>query len=129
MTPPISAVELVNILRPIVAISVYINFTALALHQFPQEVEKLKEKDDDYGRMFVQEVRRYYPFLPFTPARVKSDFTWNGYQCKKETLTLLAVYGTNHDPETSDNPAIFSPMRFVEWEASTFDFMPQGGGD
>jgi len=129
MTTPIAAVELVNILRPIVAISVYINFTALALHQFPQEVEKLKEKDDDYGRMFVQEVRRYYPFFPFTPARVKNDFTWKGYHFKKETLTLLDLYGTNHDPEIWDNPAVFHPKRFVEWKGSPFDFIPQGGGD
>ena len=129
MDTSIAAVELVNILRPIVAISVYINFTALALHQFPQEVERLKEKDHDYGRMFVQEVRRYYPFFPFTPARVKSDFTWKGYQFKKETLTLLDLYGTNHDPEIWDNPDIFHPERFVEWKGSPFDFIPQGGGD
>src|SRR5699024_11932535 len=38
-------------------------------------------------------------------ARVKSDFTWKGYQFKKETLTLLDLYGTNHDPEIWDNPA------------------------
>src|SRR5699024_12254620 len=37
----IASVELINILRPIVAISVYVVFCALGLKQFPEEQEKL----------------------------------------------------------------------------------------
>lgn len=60
-----AAVELINILRPIVAIATYIAFSALALHENPECKIKLKNTRDNYLDMFVQEVRRYYPFTPF----------------------------------------------------------------
>ncbi|WP_371069407.1 cytochrome P450 [Sediminibacillus sp. JSM 1682029] len=129
LEPRVAAVELLNILRPIVAIAIYISFTTLALHQFPGQASKLKETGQDYYRQFVQEVRRYYPFFPFAGARVKEDFTWHGYHFKKGTLTLLDLYGTNHDVHLWDNPDTFYPERFTEWQGSPFDFIPQGGGD
>ncbi len=123
-----AAVEVINLLRPIVAISIYINFTVLALHQYPEQKEKLKAYSD-YQKMFVQEVRRFYPFFPFIAARVKQDFTWNGYQFKEGTLTLLDLYGTNHDPNLWEQPNVFYPERFAQWQGSPFSFIPQGGGD
>lgn len=123
------AVEVINILRPIIAIAVYINFLALAIHHFPEEVERLKTQGDEYSTMFIQEVRRYYPFFPVVTALVKDNFTWNGYQFKKGTLTMLDVYGTNHDPKIWDNPELFNPSRFENWQESPFSFIPQGGGD
>ncbi|MBP3950714.1 cytochrome P450 [Bacillus suaedae] len=125
----IVAVELINLLRPIVAISVYICFTALAIHHYPEEVEKLKTGDQEHLKRFVQEVRRYYPFFPFTAARVKDDFTWGGYEFEKGTLTLLDLYGTNHHPDDWENPDRFEPDRFIQWDKSPFDFIPQGGGE
>lgn len=124
-----AAVEVINILRPIVAIAIFINFSALALHHFPEEREKLESHDEKYAQMFVQEVRRFYPFFPLVTALVKKDFTWNGYKFEEGTLTLLDLYGTNHDPEIWENPDLFSPDRFSKWEGSPFDFIPQGGGD
>lgn len=123
------AVELLNLLRPIVAISVYICFAALAQHQYPEEAEKLQGGESGSLKRFVQEVRRFYPFFPFTAARVKQDFTWNGYHFSKDTLTLLDLYGTNHHPEDWENPDRFLPDRFSTWEGSPFDFIPQGGGE
>lgn len=79
----IAAVEVINILRPIVAIAVYINFSALAVHHYPEEREKLKSGDEKNALMFVQEVRRFYPFFPFAAAEVKEDFTWKDYTLKK----------------------------------------------
>ncbi|WP_223702587.1 cytochrome P450 [Sutcliffiella deserti] len=123
------AVELLNLLRPIVAISVYICFSALAVHQFPEESNKLKTGEDERLQRFVQEVRRYYPFFPFTVARVKEDFNWEGYTFEKDTLTLLDLYGTNHHPDFWENPDRFEPDRFKTWDGSPFDFIPQGGGE
>lgn len=125
----IAAVELVNILRPIVAISVYITFCALALHEFPQARNKLENGTATDYRNFVQEVRRYYPFFPMTVAKVQEDFLWNGHDFKKDTMLLLDLYGTNHDSNTWKNPEQFMPERFADWEGSPFDFIPQGGGD
>lgn len=125
----VAAVEVINILRPIVAISVYINFSALAVHHYPKEREKLKSGEGKMAQMFVQEVRRFYPFFPFAAAEVKEEFTWKDYTFEKGTLTLLDLYGTNHDPAIWENPEIFNPSRFENWDDSPFSFIPQGGGD
>lgn len=122
------AVELLNILSPIVAISIFINFTVLALQQYPEEKKKIQSGDSHYAKIFTQEIRRFYPFIPFVAALVKRDFVWNGFQFEEGMLTLLDLFGTNHDPNIWDNPDVFNPMRFDNWKGSPFSFIPQGGG-
>ncbi|MDX5322300.1 MAG: cytochrome P450 [Exiguobacterium sp.] len=122
------AVEVINILRPTVAVSIYVLFTVLALHQFDEARTKLANGTVD-ATAFVQEVRRFYPFFPVTAARVKHDFEWEGYRFEAGTLVLLDLYGTNHDPAHWDEPGQFNPERFVDWTESPFTFIPQGGGD
>lgn len=124
-----AAKELINLIRPIVAVATYIAFTALALHEHPEFKDKLGSESDKAAEMFVQEVRRYYPFTPFLGARVKKDFSWNEYSIKKGTLVLLDIYGTNHDARLWENPNLFNPERFQNKVADPFDFIPQGGGD
>lgn len=124
-----AAIELINVLRPIVAISTFITFAALALCDYPECKEKLLSGDSSYLEMFVQEIRRYYPFAPLLSARVRKDFILNEYQFKIGTLVLLDMYGTNHDPQIWKRPYEFYPERFKEWKGSLFDFIPQGGGD
>ncbi|WP_100012333.1 cytochrome P450 [Lentibacillus sediminis] len=124
-----AAVEILNIIRPIVAISIYISFTALAVLHYPEEREELRAGKEGHQQMFVQEVRRYYPFFPFQAAKVKESFDWKGVSFKKGTLVLLDFYGTNHDPKLWENPEQFNPERFADWEESPFSFLPQGGGD
>ena len=124
-----AAVELINVLRPIVAISTYITFAALALHDHPECKRRIIAHESGYPENFAQEVRRYYPFGPFLGARVRKDFSWNHYNFSKGRLVLLDIYGTNHDPLLWDNPQRFNPDRFKEWDGNPFDFIPQGGGD
>lgn len=124
-----AAVELLNILRPVTAVAIYVNFTALALIQHPEQKEGLLDGNPQAVRRFVQEVRRFYPFFPLAAARVRKDFVWRGHPFKKGTLALLDLYGTNHDPELWDNPERFDPDRFTDWKGSPFSFIPQGGGD
>lgn len=125
----VAAVEVLNLLRPTVAISVYITLSGLALHDFPEKKAKLKIENQSYYKMFVQEIRRYYPFFPVAPAIVKDDFIWNGYELKKDTLVLLDLYGNNHHPDLWDDPKAFIPDRFEDWDESPFDLVPQGGGE
>lgn len=124
-----AAVELINIIRPIVAVSFFITFTALALNEHPKCKEKLLSGDSNELDMFVQEVRRYYPFVPYLGARVRKDFVWNQCEFKEGMLVLLDVYGTNHDSKIWENPYEFRPERFKERKSNLFDFIPQGGGD
>nr|WP_199484595.1 cytochrome P450 [Peribacillus glennii] len=124
-----AAIELINVLRPIVAIATFITFTALALHENPEWKGKLCSGDSDDLERFIQEVRRYYPFGPFLGARVRRDFSWNQCEFKEGMLVLLDMYGTNHDSRLWERPDEFRPERFKEWKGSLFDFIPQGGGD
>jgi fatty-acid peroxygenase len=124
-----AAVELINVLRPVVAIATFIVFAALALYEHPECKEKLQSNNDNYLEMFVQEVRRCYPFTPFVGARVRNDFVWNHCQFKKGMLVLLDIYGSDHDSRIWENPNEFQPERFSHWNGGLYEFMPQGGGD
>lgn len=127
--PRLAAVELMNLLRPTVAIATYITFAALALHHHPRCRALIRDGDDDHLELFVHEVRRFYPFAPFIGARVRDDFVWRGHPLRKGTLVVLDIYGTNHDPRRWDRADEFLPERFKHWSGDPFDFIPQGGGD
>jgi fatty-acid peroxygenase len=130
LLPPLTAaVELLNLLRPTVAISVFMTFIAHALHQHPDCRQRLAAGEPGYAELFVQEVRRFYPFFPAVAARVRRDFDWKGYRLPRGRRVLLDLYGTDHDPRTWDAPDEFRPERFREWDESPFNFISQGGGD
>ena len=124
-----AAIELINILRPTVAISYYITFGAVALYQHPDCIRELEEKNAEYLEWFVQEVRRFYPFAPFMGALVREDFEWQGYKFEKGKTVLLDIYGTNHDGQLWQRPEEFLPERFNNRQENEFNFIPQGGGD
>jgi len=125
----IVVVEMLNIYRPIVAISVYVAFVAHALIQHPDEIDKVKNADKKYAYMFVDEVRRFYPFFPFIAAKVKEDFTFRDYKVEKGSLAFLDIYGTNHDENLWLYPEEFNPNRFADQGNDRFSFIPQGGGE
>ncbi|WP_066839168.1 cytochrome P450 [Rufibacter ruber] len=129
LDPRMAAIELINLLRPMVAIAWYITFGAVALHEHPVARQKIAEGEENYLEWFVQEVRRYYPFGPFLGNRVKNDFSWGGHDFQKGTLVLLDMYGALHDPQIWEHPDQFYPYRFRDWKGSAYDFIPQGGGD
>jgi fatty-acid peroxygenase len=124
-----AAVELLNILRPTVAIAWYVTFGATALHQYPQCRKSFLMDAGKYREWFVDELRRFYPFAPFMGALVKKAFVWKGYNFPKGSLVLLDVYGTNHDERLWENPHEFNPERFDGRSIKPFDFLAQGGGD
>jgi fatty-acid peroxygenase len=129
----VAAVELINILRPTVAITWYVTFAAHALLQQPHCLDRLRSDanafgHNQYAHWFVQEVRRYYPFTPFVGAKVKAAFDWSGYHFARGQLVLLDVYGALHDERAWNEPSRFEPERFNGWNGTAFDFIPQGGG-
>jgi fatty-acid peroxygenase len=124
----VAAVELINVLRPTVAIARYITFVALALHDHPDCKQKLKD-DADYAELFTQEVRRFYPFFPAAVARVRHSFEWQQYHFPEGVRVLLDLYGTDRDPQVWEDADKFRPERFRQWNESSFNFIPQGGGD
>lgn len=124
-----AAVELINVLRPIVAVARFVVFSALALHDHPEYEDKLSNATDSELEMFAQEVRRYYPFAPFLGAKARTDFEWKGYSFHEGDTVLIDLYGTNHDPTIWQSPNEFKPERFIDEKIDLYNFVPQGGGD
>ena len=125
----VAAVELLNLIRPIVAVAVYITFAAVALYENPAYKVKIALDDDEGEKVrFNEEVSRYYPFAPFIGAKVKKNFIWRNYAFKRGTLVLLDLYGTNHDKRLWKDPFTFNPERYKKERKSAYNFMPQGGG-
>ncbi len=124
-----AAVEMINVIRPIVASTIYITFAALALHENPECLECIRNQEEHYLYKFCEEVRRYYPLAPFLGAIVKEDFVWKGYPFKKNEHVLLDVYGINHDPNIWKNPNQFDPENFSNLSGDSDKLVAQGSGD
>jgi fatty-acid peroxygenase len=125
-----AAVELLNVVRPTVAIAWYVTFVAHALRLRPEWRERLRDADEPTITAFTEEVRRFYPFAPFLAAKVIRDFEWSGLNFWAGDFALLDVYGTDHDPDLWEDPESFEPERFLLGHAHQgFGFIPQGGGD
>ncbi|SEH10449.1 cytochrome P450 [Thermoleophilum album] len=124
-----AAVELINILRPTVAVAIYVTFAALALHEHPHAAERVRAGGDGELEQFAQEVRRFYPFFPLVGGRVVKPFTWNGVEFPEGRRVLLDLYGTNRDPRHWEGPDEFRPERFQDWPGDPYTLIPQGGGD
>lgn len=123
-----AAVELLNVLRPTVAVDRYIVFAALALHEHPHARAALQTSDDAQLERFVQEVRRFYPFFPAVGGRALTAFEWRGHRFAEGDWVLLDLYGTNRDPRSWEQPEAFRPQRFLDRGRNAFDLVPQGGG-
>lgn len=122
------AVEIINLLRPMVAVRRFIAFAALALHEYPEWRERLLANEADL-EPFVQEVRRYYPFFPIIGGRAREDLEWGGHRFRKGDWAILDLYGTNHDTRSWEAPDRFRPERFRGWPGDAFTLVPQGAGD
>ncbi|WDZ84823.1 cytochrome P450 [Micromonospora cathayae] len=123
-----AAVELLNLLRPTVAVDRYVVFAALALHEHPAWRERVRAGEAE-TEQFVQEVRRFYPFFPMAAARVRRPFEWQGQHFPRGRRVLLDLYATNHHPDLWPEPGRFRPERFADWSGDPNSFVPQGGGE
>jgi fatty-acid peroxygenase len=122
-----AAVEVINLLRPLVAVSWLINGATLALDSW---LELRSQVGATFSSTdFAQEVRRCYPFVPCLVARATTDLEWAGARIPRGTLVVIDVWGTNHDARVWTRPNRFDPTRFVETPVTPYNLIPQGGGD
>lgn len=121
----VGAVELLNVIRPIVAVSAFLSFTAHAL----ATQERARTAAEEAPDHLVQEVRRLAPFFPMLAARTARDIEIEGDPVAAGTRVVLDIYGTNRDSRVWDDPFMFRPSRFQDREIGPFDLIPQGGGD
>jgi fatty-acid peroxygenase len=125
----VAAIELLNLLRPTVAVAHFVVYAALALHEHPSWRKAFADGDESDLESFVQEVRRMAPFFPLVSGRVEQAFDWHGHRFERNDWLLLDLYGTCHDSRAWDLPYVFRPERFRNREPTPFDLIPQGGGD
>ncbi|MEU5764730.1 cytochrome P450 [Streptomyces asoensis] len=129
LDPRTAAVELLNVVRPTVAVSWFVVFAAHALELRPENRERLAADDAAHAAAFVHEVRRFYPFAPFLAGLAVEDLTWQGERIPAGALVVLDVYGQNHDEGLWGDPYAFRPQRFLERPVERDELIPQGGGD
>jgi len=123
----IAAVELLNLLRPIVAIARYVAFSLHAVESQPGAREFVEEAGPRERASFTSEVRRFYPFFPAVAAIARTEVEFEGHPIPAGRRVLLDLWGTNRGPDHQD-PDRFDPSRFLELPGP-FDLIPQGGGD
>ncbi|MBT2388828.1 cytochrome P450 [Streptomyces sp. ISL-1] len=124
-----AAVEVLNIIRPTVAVAWFVTFAAHALHRWPHLGEALRKGDPAYAEAFAHEVRRFYPFVPFVGGLAAEDLQWHGTTIPADSVVLLDIYGNNHDPELWSDPYAFDPSRFLGSTPASDELIPQGGDE
>ncbi len=129
LSEQVAAVELINVLRPIVAVSYFITFAAAALTTHPHWRETFADGREEDLTGFVHEVRRFYPFFPVVPGRTTCPVTFAGTQIGTGEVVVLDLYGTNHHADLWHRPEEFRPERFRTWSPDPHTLVPQGGGE
>ncbi|SMD25827.1 cytochrome P450 [Kibdelosporangium aridum] len=123
-----AAVELLNVIRPTVAVCWFVAYAGHALHMCPQYRQPL-QADGEFAVAFAHELRRFYPFAPFIGGRAVQDLTYEGEDIPAGSLVLLDLYGQNHDSRLWTDPYRFDPRRFLDHEIGEWELVPQGAGD
>ncbi|WP_458129785.1 cytochrome P450 [Pseudomonas sp. Z2-11] len=127
LPPRIAAVELLNTLRPVVAVGRFLLFGLIELERRPQWRASIA-RDDAAAWAFAEETRRFYAFFPMVAAFVRESFEWRGYRFEKGTRVLLDLFGSNRDPAHWKTPESFAPERFGQCPMRT-SVISQGGGE
>jgi fatty-acid peroxygenase len=125
----VAAVEVLNLIRPAVAVCWFVAFAGHALHRWPEHRAPLRAGDPAFAEAFAHEVRRFYPFAPFIGGRAVRDLRFDGEPVPAGATVLLDLYGQNHDPALWPEPYRFDPYRFVDREIGPYELVPQGAGD
>jgi fatty-acid peroxygenase len=124
----VAAIELINLLRPTVAIGRYVVHTAWALRRHPEWAARIAESEE-HVHVFVQEVRRFAPFFPVVGGRATRELEWNGLRFEEGDWVMLDLFATNRHPGLWEQPERFDPRRFIAHAPDHNAFVPQGGGD
>ena len=130
----VATVELLNVIRPTVALTVWIALMGHALFSRPDIYQRLHAEFDQLQDSFIQEMRRYYPFFPMLPAFAIQDVEVDGYLIPKDSWVVLDLYGTNHDDRMIETPEVFRISRYLGKEKhisydEEYEMIAQGGGE
>ncbi|NAZ84369.1 cytochrome P450 [Kineococcus sp. R8] len=125
----VAAVELLNVLRPTVAVAWFVAAAGRALAEHPGWRERIADGDAGALAAFCHEVRRVHPFVPVLAARARTAQDVEGVRVPRGGFVVLDVHGTTHDPRHWPDPDRFDPGRFLDATPDPDTLVPQGGGD
>ncbi|GAA0292864.1 cytochrome P450 [Kineococcus aurantiacus] len=131
----LAAVELLNVLRPTVAVAWLVTQAAVALHDDPGWRDLVRdappERAQELAVAVAHEVRRRHPFVPALAARARRGTEVGGVRLRAGDRLVLDVVGTHRDPAQWPDPELFDPGRFAgQGECPvSHAFAPQGAGD
>ena len=129
LPPRLCAVELLNIIRPTVAVTWFATFAAEAMRRLPLTRQRLRSGDEGYLEAFVHELRRWYPFAPYVAGQAIVDASLPDLVVPRGSLLLIDIYGHHRDPLLWADPSEFRPERFEDARIGAYELIPQGGGD
>ncbi|WP_309065888.1 cytochrome P450 [Microbacterium sp.] len=122
-----AVVELLNLLRPVVAVARFVAFAGHALHRHPEWTERLRGGEVTPAPWIAEEVRRFYPFFPMIAGIATDGFDLAGTRFPHGQWMLFDLYGTDHSSALWESPNSFDPQRFAT--ASPHLVVAQGVGD
>ncbi|MFL0411708.1 cytochrome P450 [Microbacterium paludicola] len=123
----VAAIELLNLLRPTVAVARFIAFAVHALHRHPDWASQIRGGEPAATRWTADEVRRFYPFFPMIGGIATRPIELHGARLGPGQWVMLDLYGTDHSAELWERPDVFNPGRFAT--ASPMTVVAQGVGD
>ena len=124
-----AVVEILNLIRPIVAVGRYIAFLTRTLAVEPEWRQTLSCADRVDIEQFCEEVRRQSPFFPMVGAMTTRQVSHEGLDLPPGQWVLADLWGTLQSQEAFPLPNQFHPGRQLSWRHPNEYFVPQGGGD
>ncbi|WP_432560909.1 cytochrome P450 [Kineococcus sp. SYSU DK003] len=134
-----AAVELLNVVRPTVAVAWLVTQAAVALQHDSggpcwRDLVRTAAGSDraqEFAVAVAHEVRRRHPFVPALAAKLRRGSVVEGTRLRAGDRLVLDVVGTHRDPAQWPEPERFDPDRFVGqgMRPVSHAFTPQGAGD
>jgi cytochrome P450 len=87
-----------------------------------------KTDDLTYLQLVVQESMRFTPIASFVPRRLEYDTEIDGVQIPAGVTIAANIIGAHARVATWQDPENFRPERFLEANATAWEFLPFGGG-
>ncbi|WP_345801421.1 cytochrome P450 [Microbacterium sp. AZCO] len=124
LDPDTAAVELLNLVRPTVAVARFIAFGALALHRHPEWREPVV-RDDTMLAAFCDEVRRTTPLFPIVGGTAARGLEWREARIAPGDWVVLDLFATNRHPREWHEAWRFDPaQQLPETDAAPGELPP-----